>query len=293
AWLKNQWGRTPIDHRPIGGLVLGDIGEYWNGIPAEDHVVDVLRVTSGHVGVPQWDSWQILEEDGLSFLEAFSCLFRGISRVSFADLGVEIWVGVVAIIGTGAGTVQCGEEVTHAWVVSLPAGAEASFDGAVGDFITQGLEIWVWGANSFNAQGVLDGVSSCIYPSLVSTVGVVRDGEFWGGPLIDLIGLCPKILGLFWVKFQDLVARNVLGVAGDNRGGEVMRWGARALEDSVSNLFAVNSVGKCLAAQNAFFATEVLQGLTDGEGLEDCGRLVDCAVAKVRLVYGECGVRDL
>src|SRR5699024_5279242 len=233
---------SQVGRKTSGGLVLGDVGVHRDRVPAEDDVVDIFGVASGYVCVPQWDCWEVFKQDRLGFLEDFCCFLRGAGRVSLTDLRIEFFVGVVAIIGTSAGAVQGGEEVAHAWVVSLPAGAECGVNGAVGYFIAQGLEVWVGVADSFNLQGVFDGVGCCINPGLVTAVRVVGNGKLRGRPLIHFISLCPKLLGLFRIVFQNLIARNVLGVASYNRRGEVMGWGAGAFEDGLGDFFTVDGV---------------------------------------------------
>src|SRR5699024_3636011 len=99
------------------------------------------------------------------------------------------------------------------------------------------------------------------------------------GPLIHFISLCPKLLGLFRIVFQNFIDRNVLGVASYNRRGEVMGWGAGALEDGLGDFFTVDGVWESLTAQYAFFSTEVFKVFTDGKRLEDCRRLIDRAIA--------------
>src|SRR5699024_10854255 len=113
------------------------------------------------------------------------------------------------------------------------------------------------------------------------------------GPLIHFISLCPKLLGLFRIVFQNFIARNVFGIASYNRRGEVMGWGAGALEDGLGDFFTVDGVGESLTAQYAFFSPAASKLCAAGSPLEDWRRLTDRALASARLAARERRVRDL
>src|SRR5690625_1107176 len=281
---------------PGGSGQLADLVPDRLGVPAEDDVLDRVRVSGGHVAEPQRDRREILEQDLLRLLaeaERLLVLRRG---QRLAQGLVELGVHVVAVVRPpplrGRGGVQRRQEVEHRGVVGLPAGTEGSLHGPVGDLVPQRLEVGVGVAGRLDAEHVRDGVGQRVHPLLVTTVGVVGDGERALEGL-DLLGLLPQLLRLGLVELEHLVARDGVRVAVHHRGGEVRHRLAGAGEDLLADLGAVDGVGDRLAAQGAGLTREVRILHVDRDGVVDRDRLVDRPVPELGLEARQGARRDL
>src|SRR5690606_1017834 len=102
-------------------LALGDLVVQRNRVPAEDHVVDGVSRDTGHVGVPQRDGREVLEQDFLGFLVLRGCVFDAGRLCAFLEEVVELFARVVLVVRSGTGLVQRSEEVVHRRVVRLPS----------------------------------------------------------------------------------------------------------------------------------------------------------------------------
>ena len=95
--------------------------------------------------------------------------------------------------------------------------------------------------------------------------------------------LAQASLALVGVELQVLGSRDRVAVAVKHRSREVLGRLARAAEDHLGDLVAVDGHGDGLAAELARFAAPLRQVFRDGDGLVAGVRLVDGAVAQVRL----------
>src|SRR5690606_29048557 len=125
--LPSEQGRTERN------LLASDLVVQRNAVPAELDVIHVFTPTALDRLVPQWNSWQILEQDLLGFVEDLRAFSWIGSRKALAQLVVEFFAGVLAVVGTCTGAEQRAQEVVQRWVVSLPTGTERTGHLVAGD----------------------------------------------------------------------------------------------------------------------------------------------------------------
>src|SRR6476469_8384741 len=299
---ENKWrGNTTTAEAPVWAapavvllLLTGYVVVQRDAVPAVVDVGDLVAPAALGNLVPQGDGRQVRQEDLLGLVRGLVAVAdrRGVQAVG--DGLVERRVGVAGVVGAGTGLVDRAEEVVQRRVVCLPAGTDGAGEGLGGGVVAGFLEGGVRLAFNLDAERVLELVDYCLNPGLVSAlVGVVGNGErLVRVPLLDGVGLGPGFLGLVGVERQVLGSGDRVAVAVKHGGREVLGGLACAVEDHLGDLFAVDRHGDRLAAELAGLAAPFRQVFRDGDGLVAGVRLVDGAVAEVRLEVLQRAGRD-
>src|SRR5699024_9688692 len=128
---------APPRSPPGGSGQLADLVPDRLGVPAEDDVLDRVRVSGGHVAEPQRDRREVLEQDLLRLVGGAERLLglRWRQRLAQGLRGLGVYVvGVVpppALRGRGGG--KRPQEIEPRGGGGLPTGTEGSLHGPVGD----------------------------------------------------------------------------------------------------------------------------------------------------------------